>query len=251
MRSTVMILAALGLAACAPTVPDSGAGVGFQDYNTYNAPPVTAAPAPAAGFTPGGALAAIDKAEGKPAADVGAPLSALPVAPVQPYAAQPYVPPVSPSGERPRGNAPAGIVETTSEMKGTVPTPGTVSDEQDFDAVSARETIESDKARIERNRAQYQVDQPGALPQRAGETGPNIVEFALSTSHPKGTQMYKRSSLSLTKPGAACNKYPSPDLAQQAFLESGGPVKDRKGLDPDGDGYACAWDPTPFRAAMN
>ena len=130
-------------------------------------------------------------------------------------------------------------------MKGTVPTPGTVSDEQDFDAVSARETIESDKARIERNRAHYQVDQPGALPQRAGDTGPNIVEFALSTSHPKGTQMYKRSSLSLTKPGAACNKYPSPDLAQQAFLESGGPVKDRKGLDPDGDGYACAWDPTP------
>lgn len=250
MRSTVMILAALGLAACAPTVPDSGAGVGFQDYNTYSAPPVTAAPA--AGFTPGGALAAIDKAEGKPAADVGAPLSALPVSPAQAYPAQAYPaqPPLA-TGERPRGNAPAGIVETTSEMKGTVPTPGTVSDEQDFDAVSARETIESDKARIERNRAQYQVDQPGALPQRAGDTGPNIVEFALSTSHPKGTQMYKRSSLSLTKPGAACNKYPSPDLAQQAFLESGGPVKDRKGLDPDGDGYACAWDPTPFRAAMN
>ena len=247
MRSTVMILAALGLAACAPNVPDSGAGVGFQDYNTYNAPPVAAAPAPVAGFTPGGALAAIDKAEGKPSVDVGAPMAALPVPP----AAQPYVPPVAPAGDRPRGNAPAGIVETTSEMKGTVPTPGTVSDEQDFDAVSARETIESDKARIERNRAHYQVDQPGALPQRAGDTGPNIVEFALSTSHPKGTQMYKRSSLSLTKPGAACNKYPSPDLAQQAFLEAGGPEKDRKGLDPDGDGYACAWDPTPFRAAMN
>lgn len=247
MRSTVMIVAALGLAACAPNVPDSGAGVGFQDYNTYNAPPVAAAPAPVAGFTPGGALAAIDKAEGKPSVDVGAPMAALPVPP----AAQPYVPPVAPAGDRPRGNAPAGIVETTSEMKGTVPTPGTVSDEQDFDAVSARETIESDKARIERNRAHYQVDQPGALPQRAGDTGPNIVEFALSTSHPKGTQMYKRSSLSLTKPGAACNKYPSPDLAQQAFLEAGGPEKDRKGLDPDGDGYACAWDPTPFRAAMN
>ncbi len=247
MRSTVMIVAALGLAACAPNVPDSGAGVGFQDYNTYNAPPVAAAPAPVAGFTPGGALAAIDKAEGKPSVDVGSPMAALPVPP----AAQPYVPPVAPAGDRPRGNAPAGIVETTSEMKGTVPTPGTVSDEQDFDAVSARETIESDKARIERNRAHYQVDQPGALPQRAGDTGPNIVEFALSTSHPKGTQMYKRSSLSLTKPGAACNKYPSPDLAQQAFLEAGGPEKDRKGLDPDGDGYACAWDPTPFRAAMN
>ena len=42
----------------------------------------------------------------------------------------------------------------------------------------------------------------------------------------------------------------APTPAQQAFLEAGGPERDRKGLDPDGDGYACAWDPTPFRAAV-
>ena len=39
------------------------------------------------------------------------------------------------------------------------------------------------------------------------------------------------------------------DLAQIEFLERGGPARDRLGLDPDGDGYACAWDPTPFRKA--
>ena len=85
-------------------------------------------------------------------------------------------------------------------------------------------------------------------PQRTQSDGPNIVQFALSTNHAPGTQMYKRSSLRLTDPGAACAKFASPDLAQQAFLASGGPERDRKGLDPDGDGFACGWDPRPFRA---
>ncbi len=262
MRSFVMIWAALGLAACGTAVPDSGAGVGFQDYDAYNAP-APAAPAPAAGFTPGGALAAIDKAEGKTPdtalTPTNQPLSAQAAA--SPYA-QPYgnVPQgaviggtASSGAERPRGNAPAGIAETTSEMAnvpGSAANIGTVSDEQDFQAVTKRETIESDKARIERNRAQYQVDQPTALPQRSGSDAPNIVQFAISTNHPKGTQMYKRGGLRLNSYNAACGKFPSPYLAQEAFLAAGGPDRDRKGLDPDGDGYACAWDPTPFRAAV-
>ncbi|GLS85719.1 hypothetical protein GCM10010873_06920 [Cypionkella aquatica] len=255
MRSAVMILAAFGLTACGTAVPDSGAGVGFQDYDSYNAPAPVAAPV--GGFTTGGALAAIDKADGKNTdtalTPTNVPLSTQ--AQSSPYA-QPYGQvqqgAVIGGAERPRGNAPAGIAETTSEMAnvpGSAANAG-VSDEQDFQAVSARETIESDKARIERNRAQYQVDQPTALPQRAGSDGPNIVQYAISANHPKGTQMYKRSGLRLNSYNAACGKFASPDLAQEAFLSAGGPDRDRKGLDPDGDGYACAWDPTPFRAAV-
>ncbi|MES2436118.1 MAG: hypothetical protein V4586_20080 [Pseudomonadota bacterium] len=260
MRSAVMILAALGLAGCGTAVPDSGAGVGFQDYDAYNAP-APAAAAPAAGFTPGGALAAIDKAEGKNTdtalTPTNVPLSTQ--AQASPYAAptaQPYGQPqgaVIGGADRPRGNAPAGILETTSEMAnipGSAANTAGVSDEQDFQAVSARETIQSDKARIERNRAQYQVDQPTALPQRSGSDAPNIVQYAISANHPKGTQMYKRGGLRLNSYNAACGKFASPDLAQEAFLAAGGPDRDRKGLDPDGDGYACAWDPTPFRAAV-
>lgn len=224
MRAPIYMLAALGLAACTQQVPDSGNGVGFNDYNSYNAP---APVAPATGFSPDAAAAAIANAES------GA------VAPA-PVAVQP--------GARPRGDAPAGIQQTRTEMDYVK---SGVSDEQDFAAVAARETIESDKARIANNRAQYQVDQPGALPQRTGDTGPNIVEFAISTTHPVGTQMYNRSSLRLNNPASACAKFPSPDLAQEAFLSAGGPNKDRKGLDPDGDGFACAWDPTPFRTALN
>lgn len=233
MRAPIYMLAALGLAACSQQVSDSGAGVGFNDYNSYTAP---APVAPASGFSPDAAAAAIAKAEG----GYTAPAALPPINPQPQSQSQPAV--------RPRGDAPDTIKATTSEMD-YVKTG--VSDEQDFAAVAARETIESDKARIANNRAKYQVDQPVALPQRTGETGPNIVEFAISTTHPVGTQMYKRSSLRLTNPDSACAKFPSPDLAQEAFLAAGGPNRDRRGLDPDGDGFACAWDPTPFRSALN
>lgn len=264
MRHYVMVLAALGVAACSPRVPDSGAGVGFTDYDTYNQQQQQRnAPAPAGGFSAGAALAAIDKAEGRNTGGgltpTNQPLNAIQA---QPLDARPIQGSVigsgavinagANSGERPRGNAPAGIVETTSEMTNIAGSAANVaiSDEQDFQAVTTRETIQSDKQRIERNRSQYQVDQPTALPTRADNAGPNIVAFAISTNHPIGTQMYRRSKISLNSYNAACARFPSPDLAQEALLAAGGPNKDRKGLDPDGDGYACAWDPTPFRAAV-
>ncbi|MDD9923931.1 MAG: hypothetical protein OXQ92_16870 [Boseongicola sp.] len=125
-----------------------------------------------------------------------------------------------------------------------------ISDEQEFDAVSTRESIESDAERLERNREQYQIVQPTALPERAGDTGPNIVAFALSTNHPRGTQMFERSGRSnVERFTRVCASYGTDDQAQQAFLANGGPQRDRKGLDPDGDGYACFWDPSPFRSA--
>lgn len=245
MRSTVMIMAVLGMAACTPVVPDSGAGVGFQDYNGYQpdaAPVATTPAAPTGGFSAASAAAAIDAAEGK------APLSALNTTPVAAAPAGETRGIIIGTGQRPRGNAPVGIKETTSEMAGVAGS--AVSDENDFAAVSARETIESDKARIERNRAQYQVDQPGALPQRTDDGAPNIVAYALSTTHSKGTQMYSRGGIHFTSNGAACAKYPSPDLAQEAFLAAGGPNRDRLNVDPDGDGFACGWDPAPFRTAL-
>jgi hypothetical protein len=147
---------------------------------------------------------------------------------------------------RPRGGAPAGIKEESGEVANHTG----ISDEQDFNAVSARETIESDKERIARNRAEYVVVQPKDLPTRPGDTGPNIVEFALATTHAPGVQMYKRSGLSVRSADAACAKYSSPDQAQQDFLAKGGPDRDRMGVDPDGDGFACTWDPRPFRTAL-
>lgn len=249
MRVLLMISLACGLTACTAAVPDSGAGAGFQDYGTYlrsRTATAAATPAPSApldGFSTDAAAAAIDRASG-----------VTPAAPA-PVAQTPYVqPPLAPApattttGARPRGNAPAGIQQETGEVQIV---PGGVSDEQDFAAVTQRETIESDKARIEKNRATYTVDQPGALPQRSGDGGgAAIVAFALATSHAPGTPMYQRSSIGLSSSQSACAKFASPDLAQEVFLANGGPTRDRKRLDPDGDGFACAWDPRPFRTAL-
>jgi hypothetical protein len=207
---------ALMLGACTPSTTETGAGVGFQDYNSYvrgaapvPAPtgvPVTVLP-PGGGFDPAAAAAAIDRAQG-----------VAPVATATPTATAPLPSAVTPlptdSNNRPRGGAPTGIKEESGEVANHTG----ISDEQDFNAVSARETIESDKERIERNRAEYVVVQPKDLPQRPGDTGPNIVEFALATKHAPGVQMYKRSGIGVRSAESACAKYSSPDQAQQDFL---------------------------------
>jgi hypothetical protein len=125
-----------------------------------------------------------------------------------------------------------------------------LSDEQDFNAVAARETIESDAERRRQQQAQLVVVQPTAVPVRTGPSGPNVVEYALATRHEPGVKIYQRFPIRLRSPAAACAAFASNDLAQEAFLARGGPERDPLGLDPDGDGYACGWDPRPFRAAV-
>ncbi|MBZ0123984.1 MAG: hypothetical protein K8F31_08890, partial [Roseovarius sp.] len=133
----------------------------------------------------------------------------------------------------------------------TVETPTGISEENDFDAVGSVRSIESDAELLARNRERYQVIQPTALPSRRGDTGPNIVAYALSAGHPVGTRVYTRIGINKqARYQRNCAKYASADLAQLDFLEKGGPERDRLGLDPDGDGFACSWDPAPFRIAV-
>jgi hypothetical protein len=273
MRSTFTICAALGLAACSPSVPDSGQGVGFSDYGAYlraqaaakayaptqtpydqtmAAQPFGAQPMiaqPSTGFSTEAAAAAIDNSGTAPlpfqyenasvpqGQVIGAPLAAIP------QAAE--TAPAAFAADQPRGVTPQGIKEMT--MNYATDTAG-VSNEQDFDAVSASRTIEGDKAQIERNKAQYKIDQPTAVPERTGAVGPSIVEYALATQHPLGVKLFRRSPFRFKDPQAACSAYDTEDSAQEAFLSAGGPDRDRLGLDPDGDGFACGWDPSPFRA---
>ncbi|TMV90479.1 hypothetical protein FGG78_12700 [Thioclava sp. BHET1] len=80
-------------------------------------------------------------------------------------------------------------------------------------------------------------------------SGPNLAAYALSVTNRPGQSIYKRGGLHLTSSSNACAKYVSADQAQLAFLAAGGPQRDRLNLDPDGDGFACNWDPTPFQTA--
>lgn len=214
----VLTLPALlaALAACSPSVPESG---------------------PQAGFDRGDAAqlrAGRDARLEAPSTVTTAPLrSGDPIADTATAALA-----ASNSGQVPLQASPAN------------PVPGGhagISNENDFSAVSARRDIEDDAARIAAVRAQRQVITPTALAPRSA-SGPNIVEFALRTSHQPGQKLYGRGYRRASRTAQACASYASPDQAQIAFLAAGGPERDREGLDPDGDGFACGWDPRPFRA---
>lgn len=259
MRTAALVLVfPAALAACTQSVPNSAAGVGFGSYTDYlrqrEAALASGAPAPLAPPLTGGpgtAVAAAAPAGGVPAGGtgfsterIGAAIDAAEAGTAPPAAAPlPGIATAAPAGGGAAANVPpeAGAAVAAN--------PPAISDEQDFNAVATRETIESDAARIARNRAQYEVVQPTAVPERPADSGPNIVAFALSTTHAPGTPVYRRSGLRVGNSANACARYGSPDRAQEAFLEAGGPERDRLNLDPDGDGFACAWDPRPFRTA--
>lgn len=204
----VVMLSTVALGACAPAVPDSGTqGAGFESYGNANTYR-NARDAELVGAQPGPTV--IPPNSPDPLA--GATASTTPAAPINPN------------------------------------NPG-ISDEQDFTAVSNRQSIESDAERLRQQRESYQQVAVTAVPNRVGSSGPNIVAFALSTSHPVGQKVYRRSVLGggQAKFDRNCARYSSSNLAQEDFLRAGGPEKDRLGVDPDGDGYACGWNPSSFR----
>ncbi|MFS4437310.1 hypothetical protein ACMA5I_03750 [Paracoccaceae bacterium GXU_MW_L88] len=120
-----------------------------------------------------------------------------------------------------------------------------ISQTNDFDAIREEETIESDAERRRRAAAQLVIDQPTAVPERAN--GVNLAEYALQSTHPVGTRMYRRSG---GIGGGGCSRYASADAAQRAFLSNGGPTNDNQNLDRDGDGYACNWTPEPYQRML-
>lgn len=244
MRIFATVGIVLLVAACAPKVPDSSAGVGFDGYASYQ----QNRGAEPSGF--GAIQLGVEISDEVLAAETDSDITAGTTA-VTASATE-----TATTGAPLDATAPDTAPETaaTDEVLPTVQLNRdnpTLSDEQDFEAVTARETIESDAARRAAQQQAYQVIEPTALPTRQGGSGAAIVEFALATTNLVGQSIYRRSSLfSANRFQRNCAKYPSSDLAQVAFLKNGGPERDRQGIDPDGDGFACFWDPTPFRQAV-
>lgn len=245
MRRLALIgVAGLVLAGCQPRVPASNPG------NALDAPPGAVMPmatAPTASLAaPGaistGAIGATDLA----AAGIGAaPAGVVPAAP----AMAPMAPAALPAAMT--GAAPAAIPGAVAADAPLAIQSSGISDEQDFAAVAGRETIESDAARLAQAAAAYQVVQPTALPTAPQDTGPNIVEYALNAPNRVGQPWFSRFIWSgQGRFERNCASYRSPDEAQRDFLSRGGPDRDPRGIDPDGDGFACGWDPAPFLAAV-
>lgn len=75
-----------------------------------------------------------------------------------------------------------------------------------------------------------------------------LSRYAASQRHARGTTVYPRSAGSDATAARACARHPNADAAQLMFLTSGGPQQDPLGMDPDGDGFVCGWDPSHYRA---
>lgn len=251
-------VAGLMLAGCAQQVPDSGSGVGFSEYSQFEierarreaqlaggaAPTIVTdtgatgaiVPPSAGGIVPGGTtptggISSNDLA----AAGIGAPISAGTIGAAATVNGQDV-------------NRTAGVQASPSNVPVNIASSG-ISSEQDFDSVSNERNIQDDAALRAQQQAAYTVIQPTALPTRDGDVGPNIVEYALAAPNRRGQEWYSRSLLTIDAQGKFqrnCASYRSADEAQRDFLERGGPDRDPRGIDPDGDGFACGWDPAPF-----
>ena len=72
-----------------------------------------------------------------------------------------------------------------------------------------------------------------------GETNTYSDFLGRTTGSAYGRQLYARE---VDEEGDRdCSDFTSAAAAQKFFLTSGGPVRDRHGLDRDGDGLACEW----------
>lgn len=222
MRLIISLGALVAIAACSPPVPDSGAGVGFDNGNFNRT------------GTPGAPLSAS---------------SALPPAQAVSNETLAVLDATAPAAQTSAATGQGGFVEASPSNPAPlqVENPG-ISDENDFAAVDGRRSIEADAQRRAEIAAQYQQIEAKDLPTIEGGVGPNIVEYALLSNNPIGNRLYSRLGINAkNRFDRNCRSYPSADQAQIDFLSRGGPERDPRGLDPDGDGYACTWDPTPFQ----
>lgn len=258
MRATLLIPALGIVAACETAIPDSGVGFNTPEYQANREAALAGQTVNGDALIPSAVVSAESPEGPVPGAPLGDPGT---VAATQVSASSAGAQnsddiaretALALGQSSANANPSAGTAAAQSDAASVLQNNPDLSDEQDFAAVSSRQTIESDAERISRNRANREEVQPVPVPERSGDSGPNIVAYALSTTHTKGTQVYSRAGFNLeAKAQRNCASYSSPDQAQIAFLSTGGPQRDRKGLDPDGDGYACGWDPAPFRRAVS
>jgi hypothetical protein len=112
-------------------------------------------------------------------------------------------------------------------------------EQQKIDAAKAQRDLDA-------ARNQLVIVQPGRVPSE--QAGVNVALYAKQSNNAVGQSIYSRSAAARVASMGSCGRYRDPDAAQRAFLAAGGPTDDRLGLDPDGDGFACSFDPGVYRA---
>ena len=263
MRIPLIVVAFTAISACSPSIPDSAAGVGFDDYSEYEAKRKAQATTPTGCHPPApsrnrvrrnhhnhdnAACAALGHhCEGAGHAPPPAPPQVSDSADLAAETQAHAWPRRAPIRGKPRSRPTPTIRRRRPSPLQPEFQPRMTSKRW---AMSARSrAMPSSWPATGRN---IRWCNPPRCPHAPGDVGPNIVDYALSTRHPIGTKVYSRIGINkAARYQKNCAKYASADRAQKDFLSKGGPRRDKMGLDPDGDGYACSWNPEPFRRAVS
>lgn len=121
-----------------------------------------------------------------------------------------------------------------------IKTPAQAPTAQDISGVAPSVTVQATAAQVPQN---PQVVTSGHYPGSV----PVLTSYAYQERQNPGVSTYQRTGGSIAAAARLCSNYASGDIAQRAFIASGGPVIDPRGMDPDGDGFVCGWDPRPLR----
>lgn len=89
------------------------------------------------------------------------------------------------------------------------------------------------------------ADPPARVTTAPESAAQSLIRYALTHAHAPGTRVFARQPVSGA--GDTCARYANAAAAQLAFIASGGPQADPLGLDADGDGFVCGWNPAPYR----
>ena len=137
------------------------------------------------------------------------------------------------SRRRPDGTGPALDDDKINLMQWTL-------EQQKIDAAMAQRDLDA-------ARSQLVVVQPGPLP--TGPEGVNVALFAKQSTNAVGQSIYPalgrgagRRASATAAATATPTRRSAPSWPAAARRPTG------YGLDPDGDGFACNWDPAPYRA---
>lgn len=221
-RAVSLVIAAAALAGCDNSVPAGGQG--YFDPP----PPATYQPAPTAGMV------------GEPQGQDGTPDDAL----ARDVAAALQA--TDPQG----GTAPADATSNPDDILangdiGIDPN----SDSINLAAMSQEQQIRQRAIAQQRREAAQEklvIVEPEPVPQQ--DIDANVVAYARSTTNPVGVKRYNRPAFrNRMQSASVCRRFDSDDEAQRQFLANGGPTTDRYNLDPDGDGFACDFDPEKYR----
>ncbi len=239
-RAIVLVILALGLSAC-----DNGEPAGGRGY--FDPPPQTRYPysavSPVSPVNPNGEAVARAPQPGF-AADAGA----QPAQTGDPGAPRTAIAADDPNAELANEVTAALGLDTGIDPDmdtGIDPNADSINLSLDSQEVQARERAAA-QARRDAARDQLVVIEPEPVPQT--DLNANVVKFARETTHPVGTRRYNRPAFrDRLQSASVCRRFDTPDEAQRRFLANGGPETDRFNLDPDGDGFACKFDPEKYR----